>query len=148
MEQSKIAELLALEKYYQSPNHWNHLLIPPGRKTNISLHSKNGREKFIINYSRYSINLSKRNHHLQARKNIGLLRLDLDGPEHMNPDQTKVGPCHLHYYKPGYGLKWARELQPEDSFLNLGNLAQTLADFLRYCNVQNIPNIQEELSYE
>jgi hypothetical protein len=49
-----------------------------------------------------------------------LLRLDIDGPPHQNPDGVDV-PCpHLHVYREGYGAKWAMPL-PAD-FTNPSDL--------------------------
>ena len=95
-------------------------------------------EEFVLNYTRSSIKLSKITHHLRMRKTIGLLRLDLDGPPHRNPDGKEIGPNHLHIYKEGYGLKYAMEIPRDipDYFTNIENSYQTLLDFLTYCNVE------------
>ena len=67
-----------------------------------------------------------------------LVRLDLDGPPHENPDGA-VLPCpHLHLYKEGFADKWAYPL-PAGAFADTTNLTKTFLDFLKYCNVQNIP---------
>jgi len=105
------------------------------------MHGNEGREEFILNYTRYTINISRRNHHLRGRTVIGLARLDIDGPPHRNPDGEEIGPRHLHFYKEGYALKWAREL-PENQFPNLNNPDRTLEDFMKYFNVVNLPPIQ------
>ena len=66
--------------------------------------------KFILNYRKGRIDISKRNHHFRGRNMVGLARLDLDGKPHRNPDKTEVGPRHLHLYREGYNLKWAFEI--------------------------------------
>jgi hypothetical protein len=81
-----------------------------GGSIDLNFIAQNGREEFILNYTRYTINLSKRNHHFRGRKIIGLARLDLDGPPHRNPDGQEVPMRHLHLYREGYGLKWAFEI--------------------------------------
>ena len=106
--------------------------------------SHNGREEFVLNYTRHSINLSKRNHHFRGRKVIGLVRLDLDGPPHHNPDGQEVSARHLHLYMEGYGLKWAFEI-PTDRFTNIDDAFQTLKDFMRYCNIIQFPRIRRSL---
>jgi hypothetical protein len=68
-----------------------------------------------------------------------LLRLDVDGPPHTNPDGTEVPTPHLHVYREGYGDKWALPLPA--AFTDTGNLVNTLREFLRYCNVDPLPEI-------
>lgn len=115
-----------------------------GGTLDIHLHGDEGREEFVLNYTRHSINLSKRNHHLRARKVIGLARLDLDGPPHRNPDGQEIGPRHLHLYREGYGLKWAFEI-PGDRFSNLDDAFVALQDFMRFCNIIAMPDIRRGL---
>jgi len=69
-----------------------------------------------------------------------LLRLDIDGPPHENPDgfpglratPTRI-PRRLR-------VRWARPVPPE--FSNTRDLVQTFRDFLRFCNVRDIPDVQ------
>ncbi len=111
-----------------------------GGSIDILLYANQKKEEFVLSYTRHSINLSKRNHHLRGRKVIGLVRLDLDGPPHRNPDGKEIGSRHLHLYREGYGLKWAFEV-PTEYFSNLENTFLTLEEFLKYCNVEEMPNI-------
>ncbi|MFN3717730.1 MAG: DUF6978 family protein [Rhizobium rhizophilum] len=115
-----------------------------GGRTDIPLVSDDGREQFVVSFTRSSISLAKRNHHLRARKVIGLARLDLDGPPHRNPDGQEVGPRHLHIYREGYGLKFAIEV-PVDKFGDLDNALRTLDDFLTYCGVKKPPEFSRGL---
>lgn len=115
-----------------------------GGSIEIKLSANDGHEKFIINFTKYSINLLKRNHQLRCRKVIGLARLDLFGPPHRNPDGEEVGSEHLHLYKEGFDLKWAYEV-PANDFTNLQDTHQTLEDFLRYCHVVQPPLLKKGL---
>jgi len=69
-----------------------------------------------------------------------LLRLDVGGSPHENPDGEEVPAPHLHVYREGYGDKWAYPVPPE--FTDTSNLGKTLSEFLKYCNIQPIPEIQ------
>ncbi len=70
---------------------------------------------------------------LRVRKNVLLVRLDVAGPPHRNPDDTEV-PCpHLHVYRQDYGLKWAYPLPPE--FGDCSGLADYLDSFCQHCNI-------------
>jgi len=69
-----------------------------------------------------------------------LLRLDVDGPPHQNPDGEEMPSPHLHVYREGYGDKWAVPVPAE--FTDTSDLVCTLRDFMKYCNVQECPSIQ------
>lgn len=135
--------LLALEKVAVATS--SDIDLPDlGGSVNMDFVSQNGREEFILNYTRHTINLSKRNHHFRGRKVVGLARLDLDGPPHRNPDGQEVPERHLHIYREGYGLKWAFEV-PVDKFTNMNDAFQTLEDFMRFCNIVQFPRIRRSL---
>ena len=78
----------------------------------------------------------------RVRDTFVLVRLDVDGPPHTNPDGTFVPVPHLHEYREGYGDKWAREAV---EFTNTNDMWQTLIDFLHFCNVQSGNKIQKQL---
>lgn len=70
-----------------------------------------------------------------------LIRLDVDGPTHDNPDGEEV-PCpHVHIYREGDELRWAYPID-KAVFTDTANLGSTLTEFLRYCNVINKPTVQ------
>lgn len=102
------------------------------------------REEFVVSFTRSSISLVKRNHHLRGRRVIGLARLDLDGPGHRNPDGVEVGPRHLHVYREGFGLKYAFDI-PAGVFNDLDDAFVTLEDFLGYCRVMTAPPLRPSL---
>lgn len=138
LSQEEADYLITIEKL---SNNQSYINLPDLRGTvDILFYDYYKKEEFIISYNRHYINLSKRNHHLRCRKSIGLVRLDLDGPPHRNPDGIEIRPRHLHLYREGYALKWAYEV-PKKSFSNLDDSFVTLQDFLKYCNVQDMPNI-------
>lgn len=134
--------LLAMEKISTATEAMD--LPDFGGTLDLTFHSRNGPEEFIVNFTRHTINLSKRNHHMRAKKVVGLARLDLDGPPHRNPDGEEIGARHLHLYREGFGLKWAFDI-PDDKFTNLDDTFQTLQDFLSFCNVVQMPDIRRGL---
>jgi hypothetical protein len=112
-----------------------------GGSVNIPLMSIDKREHFLLDINRSSINLKKVTHQLRARVAIVLLRLDIEGPPHRNPDGQEL-PCpHLHVYREGYGDKWAYPLSAA-AFSAPTDLWATLTDFMRYCNITRPPIIQ------
>ncbi len=71
----------------------------------------------------------------------GLLRIDVNGPDHVNPDGSKI-PCphiHLRMKDTGKWDEWAIDLPA--IFGNTENIAVTVRDFLQYCQVNNIQEL-------
>jgi hypothetical protein len=97
-----------------------------------------------LDITRARIRLTKATFQNRARQAITLMRLDLDGAPHRNPDDSEV-PCpHLHIYREGYGDKWAFPA-PLDRYPNVHDLFSTFDAFMRHCNVTNPPRIEKGL---
>lgn len=106
----------------------------------MPLTSQDKREDFLLDIYRGRIDLLKGTYQNRARQVIVLVRIDFGGAPHRNPDGNEV-PCpHLHLYREGFGDKWAVPL-PADKFPNIGDLWQTLEDFMLFCNVVDRPVI-------
>lgn len=116
----------------------------PGELLMIPLISKDRREEFVVDVRRGRIDLAKVTHQLRARKAIVLLRLDLEGPPHRNPDGEIIHCPHLHVYREGFADKWA-VVPPGDTFVDLNDRWQTLHDFFRFSHVVNAPSIEKGL---
>lgn len=69
-----------------------------------------------------------------------LVRVDYDGPPHMNPDGTIIETPHVHLYRAGYNDRWAFPLPPE-LIGESGSAEQILHSFLAFCGVDPIPPI-------
>ena len=80
----------------------------------------------------------------RARQVVVLLRLDIDGAPHRNPDGTEVGCPHLHIYRQGYADKWAFPAPPE-LLSDTGSPYEVLVLFMKRCNITLPPNIQRGL---
>lgn len=111
----------------------------------IEAKSVNGRESFNFDVNRKGrLKLTKCTYQNRYAVVEILLRLDIDGPPHENPDGHVV-PCpHLHVYREGYGDKWAIPAPP--AFSDTADLVDTLRHFLQYANVVDIPPIQRSLN--
>ena len=140
LTQAEADELMAMMKRFVDQTTIQFPL--PGEIKQFDVKSEDGRESFLIDVNRKGkIKVSKCTYQERYRMIEILLRLDVDGPPHDNPDGTEV-PCpHLHIYKEGFADKWAYAL-PKDQFTDTTDLPKTFRDFLEYCNVKNIPNIQ------
>lgn len=137
--QSDAEKLIAMPKRSVDGN--PHVFPAPGEKMRISLTSVDRTEDFQLDVRRSRIDLAQITYQARARQVVVLVRLDVDGPPHRNPD-GEIIPCpHLHIYQEGYGDKWAHPI-PEDRFSNVANPYQTLTDFMVHCNVVELPIIQ------
>jgi hypothetical protein len=120
------------------------LFPQPGGRLSIDLVSSDKRENFILDITRAQIKLTKATYQNRARQAIILMRLDLDGPPHRNPDDQEI-PCpHLHVYREGYGGKWAIPA-PIDLYPNVQDLFSTLDAFMLHCNITEPPQIERGL---
>ena len=142
LTQPEADALIAMEKHriddarYSYPNLGGLITVP--------LQSPDKREQFILDVQRGRIDLLKVTHQNRARVVVVLIRLDLGGPTHRNPDGQEI-PCpHLHIYREGFGDKWAIPV-PGDRFANIPDLWRTLEDFMVYCNITRPPNIDKVL---
>ncbi|SDZ16315.1 hypothetical protein SAMN05192546_11091 [Tindallia californiensis] len=68
-----------------------------GNYKQLDVVSKDGKEKFIVDINRKtSIKVTKCTFQGRYRRDIILLRLDIDGPLHTNPNGEEIKPNHLH----------------------------------------------------
>lgn len=133
--------LLAMEKYYEGEAK---CVFPSlGGSLRLELHSKDHRETFNLDVTRSRAVLTKETFQTRARKTVILVRLDIDGPMHRNPDGEEV-PCpHLHLYREGFGDKWAIPLPPE--LADASGTITLLDAFMDYCRIVAKPPIEGEL---
>jgi hypothetical protein len=106
----------------------------PGDRLTIPLISADRREAFTLDVTRGRIKFTKATYQTRARQAVILMRLDLDGPLHRNPDGEEIACPHLHIYREGYGDKWAMPA-PADKYPDTGNLLSTFEAFMRHCNI-------------
>lgn len=142
LTQSEAEILMQMEKHKEDASEYSFPL--GGEKTEIPLVGVNDRDRFILDLYRGKINLAKITYQNRTRQTIVLVRVDLEGGMHANPDGALI-PCpHLHVYREGYGDKWATPLPPS-VFTNSKDIWQTMIDFMRYCNITLPPNIKPVL---
>lgn len=115
-----------------------------GERLAIELLSQDGREKFTADVGRGRIRLTKCSYQERDKAVTILVRLDVDGAPHTNPDGVEIGCPHLHVYREGYMDKWA--IAAPADFTNTLDLALTLRQFLAYCRVDPVPQIQPSLT--
>jgi hypothetical protein len=142
LTQIEADELIAMPK---QPTDQNVVQFPSvGERLLIPLISVDRTEDFLLDVTRSRIDLAKITYQNRGRVVVVLMRLDLNGAPHRNPDGVQM-PCpHLHIYREGFGDKWAFPL-PAGKFANLGDMPQTLSDFMGECNVTAQPAVQTGL---
>ena len=142
LTQDEADNLIAMEKRSVDEKDW--LFPAPGDRVAIPLTSLDRRENFMLDVTRAQLILTKASYQNRARAAIILMRLDLDGRPHRNPDGEEV-PCpHLHIYREGFGDKWAIPA-PVARYANTLDLFSTFDAFMQHCNVTDPPRIQKGL---
>lgn len=137
--QAEADALIEMEKRFVENNDWT--FPPAGGRIALELTSLDRRENFMPDVTRAQIKLTKTTYQNRARQAIILLRLDLDGPPHRNPDGTEI-PCpHLHTYREGFGDKWAIAA-PVDRYPDTLDLFSTCEAFMQHCNITGPAKMQ------
>lgn len=140
--QAEADTLIAMEKQCVENKTW--LFPEPGDRLAIALASLDKRENFTLDITRSQIRLTKATYQNRARQAIVLMRLDLDGPPHRNPDDQEI-PCpHLHVYREGYADKWAVPA-PVDRYPNVQDLYSTFEACMQHCNITERPQVDKGL---
>jgi hypothetical protein len=115
-----------------------------------ALVSVDRRERFMLDVERGRRKRTRLKYQTRGREVIILARLEIDGPDHINPPGAphRPGeriPCpHIHLYVEGfedrvaYSLNEVSDLQIKDP----SNGLLTFEDFLRFCGLQVWPPIQ------
>lgn len=115
-----------------------------GQRIALELTSVDKRENFMLDVTRAQIKLTKATFQNRARQAIVLLRLDLDGAPHRNPDGEEI-PCpHLHIYREGFSDKWAIPA-PTDRYPNGLDQFSACEAFLQHCNITGPFKMQKGL---
>lgn len=142
LTQAEADALIAMEKHRTTEDSSDFPM--GGESLALLLQSADKSEQFLLDLSRGHINLQKVKMQNRARQVVVLVRLDLGGAPHRNPDGEEVTGPHLHRYREGYGDKWAAPV-PVDRFPSVGDAWATLADFFEYCNITQPPHIERGL---
>ncbi len=139
LTQPEADQLMQMLKHFVRPP--AAITIPPGADDTYELAGSNDREKFLLDVWRGTLRLSKLKLQNRVRAAVVLVRLDVDGAPHTNPDGTRLSGAHVHLFKEGYDDKWA---YPADrkKFTLLSDPGTTFHDFCAYCNIESPPPVQ------
>jgi hypothetical protein len=142
LTQAEADALIAMEKHRSNEERPDFPMN--GESLQLPLQSPDRREQFLLDLSRGRIDLLKVKMQNRGRQVVVLVRLDLGGAPHRNPDDQEISSPHLHIYREGYGDKWAVPIPP-DRFRDVASLWTTFEDFLLFCNVTQPPHVQRGL---
>ena len=139
--QSEANRLTGIDKYRVDDRQYTFPIL--GGELRIPLFSVDKKEEFCLDISRSRIQIKKTKYQTRSRNNIILVRIDLAGGPHRNPDFVEVTCPHIHLYRQEFDDRWAYPL-PE-IFNNPNDAWAVLMDFYRYCNVVQPPILLKEL---
>jgi hypothetical protein len=117
------------------------ITIPPGVDETYELASSDDRESFLLDIWRGTLRLTRLKLQNRVRTAIVLVRLDVDGAPHTNPDGQKLLGTHLHLFKEGYDDRWAYPVDPS-RFTLLSDPGAIFQDFCAFCKIESPPPIQ------
>ena len=136
--QSEADALIGMRKVFEQATT---IVLPPGSDQSHELVGVDSRERFALDLARSSLRLTKVKHQTRARQVVVLVRLDVDGAPHTNPDGQRMEGNHIHLYREGFEDKWAFPVDPA-RFSNLSDIQQTFVEFCGYCSIVNLPPFQ------
>ena len=142
LTQAEADALIAMEKHRTTEQRIDFPM--GGQSLVLPLQSADKREQFMLDLRCARIDLRKVKIQNRARQVVVLVRLDLGGAPHRNPDDVEVPAPHLHIYREGFGDKWAIAV-PAERFRNMNDVWATLDDFLLFCNITQPPHIERGL---
>ncbi|HEY0349410.1 MAG TPA: hypothetical protein VGC60_14770 [Pyrinomonadaceae bacterium] len=132
LTQLEADKLVAIEKLFVKSET---ISLPPSSDLTYELVSNDKQEQFLLDLWRGTFRLSKLKFQNRARQVIVLVRLDVDGAPHTNPDGQRLGGTHIHYYREGYDDRWALPLDLT-VFSDTADIALTLEQFCVHCNIE------------
>ncbi len=119
--------------------------IPPGLDESHELAAVDDRERFLLDIWRGTLRLTKLKLQNRMRTVVVLVRLDVDGAPHTNPDGQRLSGTHLHLFREGYDDKWAFPVDPK-IFTLLSDPGTTFQEFCALCKIESPPPVQGVIS--
>jgi hypothetical protein len=108
------------------------------QRVQFSIIGEDNKTEFTVDVDRKSRIEMKSKVQERYCNNILLVRVEINGPPHTNPDGSNIGRDHIHTYREGYGLSWAYNLAGFDPrlFKDKENFTSVFSDFCLYCNIE------------
>lgn len=139
LTQAEADQFIQMTKHFvQAPAS---IAIPPGVDDTYELAGPNDRERFLLDVWRGTLRLTKLRFQNRVRTVVVLVRLDVDGAPHTNPDAQRLSGTHLHLFREGYDDKWAYPVDP-NKFTLLSDPGATFQEFCAFCKIESPPSVQ------
>jgi len=134
MTNDDFAMLMDLEKAFSNPRSVKLPFEQTLKKYDVS--SVNTKDAFLLRYDRRGRYEFKHKNQLTHGNDFPLVRLEINAPEHKNPDGYITSRNHIHVYREGYGLSWAYEFN-EIFLLKLDEVTplELFTLFCGYCKI-------------
>lgn len=115
--------------------------LPVGVDETYELAGADDREKFLLDVWRGTLRLTKFKFQNRVRTVVVLVRLDVDGAPHTNPDGRTLAGTHIHLFKEGFDDRWAYPVDTR-SFTQLTDPSTTFLEFCAFCKIESPPPVQ------
>ena len=143
LTQQEADYLMELEKRFESDKPI--VLGEMSLRHSHPLVSVDGRERLYLDVWHGILNLKKYKLQERGRLCVILVRVDVGGSPHMNPDHEVI-PCpHIHIYKSGFDDKWAYPLQ-DYPFSHSNDIVAVFEDLMHFCHIIEYPPVQRSLA--
>jgi len=139
LTQTEADQFIQMVKHFVRPP--AAITIPLGADDTYELASLDDRESFLLDVWRGTLRLTKLRFQNRVRTVIVLVRLDVDGAPHTNPDGERLFGTHLHLFREGYDDRWAYPVDPS-TFTLLSDPGTTFQEFCAYCKIESPPPVQ------
>jgi hypothetical protein len=139
LTQAEADQFMSMAKHFVRPPAT--ITIPPGADDTYELAGPSNRETFLLDVWRGTLRLSKLKYQNRVQTAVILVRLDVDGAPHTNPDGERLSGTHIHLFKEGFDDKWA---YPVDHmiFSMLSDSGTTFHNFCAFCKIEAPPPVQ------
>lgn len=117
------------------------ITIPPGVDDTYELAGPNNKETFLLDVWRGTLRLSKLKYQNRVQTAVILVRLDVDGAPHTNPDGVRLSGTHMHLFREGFDDKWAYPVD-HSLFSTLSDPGGTFHHFCAFCKIEAPPPVQ------
>lgn len=147
LNQELISYLIDIDKFFEDEDIQP---IASGQKDSFSLYSSDGRCFFTLDMNRSGIIESKTMLQTRySRTNDWIIRLELNGPPHTNPDGSQTERDHIHILreKDGKRINMGYNIDTFHSLLfkNTNNITRIFEEFCEFSNVTINHNLQSVL---
>lgn len=139
LNQSEFEYLMEIKKVIIDNNYSLEIPLSNSKKTRFTVKSCVSNDMFYLDVNTSGkIEFNKfKYQNMHSNTTTPLVRLEINAPEHINPDGRKLSRNHIHIYKEEYDMAYAYELfelVPKDLFKDF-SVDNLFKDFCKFCNI-------------